>query len=68
MSPLTLAIWFMDDGSGLNKGVKLATQGFTKKECQFLVQTLNTKFNLKCSIHLQGKSKDGTRNLYAIYI
>jgi hypothetical protein len=29
ISPLTLAIWFMDEGSGLNKGVKLATQGFT---------------------------------------
>lgn len=68
ISPLTLAIWFMDDGSGLNRGVKLATQGFTREECQFLVNLLNSRFHLKCSIHLQGRSKDGTRNLYAIYI
>lgn len=40
MSPLTLAIWFMDDGSGLNKGVKLATHGFTQQECQLLIDLL----------------------------
>lgn len=68
LSPLSLAIWFMDNGSGLNKGVKLATHGFTKKECLFLVDLLKIKFNIKASIHNQGKSKDGTKNLYSIYI
>lgn len=68
LSPLSLAIWFMDDGSGLNKGVKLATHGFTKEECLYLVDLLKLKFHLKASIHNQGKSKDGSKNLYSIYI
>ena len=58
----------MDDGSGLNSGVKLSTQGFTKDECLFLIDLLKKEFNIKSTLHNVGKSKDKSRDLYSIYI
>jgi len=58
----------MDDGSKLNNGIKLGTCGLTKKECLYLVKSLHIKFGIKSTIHNVGKSKDGLRNHYAIYI
>ena len=42
-----LAVWFMDDGSKLKKGAKIATNCFTKKELSRLCEILKNKFNLK---------------------
>jgi hypothetical protein len=49
-TPLALAIWVMDDGGWAKSGVRLATNSFKLEEIQFLVQILESKFNLNCTI------------------
>jgi hypothetical protein len=51
LDPLTIAVWFFDDGSNSIKSrcCKFATYCFTKKECEFLAEEL-TNFNIKCNI------------------
>ena len=64
LTPLALAIWFMDDGSIKSKKHKakiLNTQCFSKKEVLFLVRILNDKFGIKSKLRAQ---KDG----WQIYI
>lgn len=63
LSPLTLAIWFMDDESKANLTLKIATNYFTYKELEFLSLILLKKFNLYTSIHKGGKGKG-----YILYI
>lgn len=63
LSPLTLAIWFMDDGSKANFSFKIATNCFTYKELEFLSGILLKKFNIFTSIHKGGKGKG-----YILYI
>nr|NP_038225.1 endonuclease homologue protein [Wickerhamomyces canadensis]Q34807.2 RecName: Full=Probable intron-encoded endonuclease 1 [Wickerhamomyces canadensis]6X1J_A Chain A, Probable intron-encoded endonuclease 1 [Wickerhamomyces canadensis]BAA06580.2 endonuclease homologue protein [Wickerhamomyces canadensis] len=53
----SLAYWFMDDGGKWdynkktkNKSLVLHTQGFKKEEVEILINDLNIKFNLNCSI------------------
>ena len=53
----------MDDGSKVNKGLKLCTNCFTYTECLFLTKTLFENFNLKSSVQSAGKF-----NQYHIYI
>jgi hypothetical protein len=51
ITPIGLAHWLMHDGSGMkNQGISIATNSFTKEECQFLVNILNKKYKLKCSV------------------
>lgn len=62
LTPLALAHWIMQDGSkGSSKGLYLCTDSFTFNEVQRLSIYLNTKYNIKCSIHKAGK-------IYRIYI
>ena len=63
LTPLALAIWFMDDGSKLKKGAKIATNCFTYKELSQLCEILKNKFNLTVTIHSGGKNKG-----YTLYI
>lgn len=63
LNPLALAIWFMDDGSKLKKGAKIATNCFTNKELLQLCKILKNKFNLTVTIHSGGKNKG-----YTLYI
>jgi len=48
LNPLSLAIWFCDDGSNELKGrlAKFHTCGFTKNGCEFLISLLSD-FNIK---------------------
>jgi hypothetical protein len=46
-----LAIWFMDDGSKLGSGFKIATNCFKYNELVDLSNLLYNKFNLNCSLH-----------------
>lgn len=54
VSPISLAYWYMDDGSLLSHstprryGVCFHTQGFTVQECISLVQGLHDVYGLKC--------------------
>ena len=50
-TPLALAILIMDDGSWKDPGVRIATNCFTKEEVELLSLALETKFNLKSSLH-----------------
>jgi len=51
LEPVTLAIWFMDDGSKLGSGFKIAINCFNLIELEQLCKLLYDKFNLNCSLH-----------------
>lgn len=65
LTPLALAIWIMDNGCKVGSGLKIATHSFNYSDLIFLIFLLNKKFNLKASIHSDGRSK---YNQYVIYI
>ena len=59
LTPLALAVWFMDDGSYKSKNhraVILNTQGFSEKDINILIESFFKKFGLKANIRIQ---KDG---------
>jgi len=51
LTPLVLAHWIMGDGSRQNKGLHLSVYAFTIEDVKLLINVLETKFDLKCSIH-----------------
>ena len=63
LTPLALAIWIMDDGAKVGKGLKFSTNSFTYNECLILVKALSDNFNIKASIQ-----STGSNNQYIIYI
>lgn len=50
-SSLSLAVWFMDDGSKNNCSYYLHTEGFNLDDIVFLQELLLRKFNINTSIH-----------------
>lgn len=63
LTPLALAIWFMDDGSSLGKGARIATNCFTLEEVNFLCNVLKSKYNINATPNKCGKDKG-----YILYI
>jgi ubiquinol-cytochrome c reductase cytochrome b subunit len=63
LTPLALAIWIMDDGAKVSKGLKLCTNSFIYSDCLILIRVLNENFNLKASIQ-----STGSKDQYVIYI
>ena len=63
LTPLALAIWIMDDGCKVGKGLKFSTNSFSYNECLILVKALNDNFNLKASVQ-----SAGSNDQYVIYI
>lgn len=61
LNPFVLSIWYMNDGSKLGKGAKIAVNYFDYNSLLNLSNILSTKFNLKNSLH---KAKDK----YTFYI
>jgi len=66
LEPVTLAYWYMDDGSlkwkNRSKAVRICTDNFTKEEVTHLVETLNQKYPwMLATIQKQ-------RSRYRIYI
>lgn len=65
LEPITLAYWYMDDGSmkwkNRSKAVRLCTDNFTFQEVQVLRDLLNEKYDLKATIFKQ-------RSRFRIYI
>lgn len=57
LTPLALAIWFMDDGSKINNTVRIATNCFTYEEVEYLAAVLLKKYNLKSKPMKAGKDK-----------
>jgi len=63
LTPLALAIWIMDDGAKVSKGVKLCTNSFTYNDCLILIKALNDNFNIKASVQ-----SAGSKDQYILYI
>lgn len=63
LTPLALAIWIMNDGAKVSKGLKLCTNSFAYEECLILVKALSNNFNIKASLQ-----SAGCENQYIIYI
>jgi hypothetical protein len=63
LTPIGLAIWFMDDGSKLGNGAKIATNCFTKTELLKLCKILQNKFNIIVTVQSGGINKG-----YTLYI
>ncbi len=61
-SPLSLAVWFMDDGYKRNdcNALRISTDLFTLKEQEQLVECLEENFGVQSTIHKKGK----TYNIY----
>jgi hypothetical protein len=51
----------MDDGTWKKPGVRIATNSFTLEEVELLKLALETKFNIKSSLHKNNKN-------YQLYI
>lgn len=62
LTPLALAIWIMDDGARVSKGIKLCTNSFTYGDSIFLTQILYDKYKIKASLISAGN------NQFNIYI
>lgn len=60
LTPLALAIWFMDDGSKLGQGAKIAVNCFKQKDIELLGVILKTQYNIDSAIHKAGKDKGFT--------
>lgn len=57
LTPRGLAFWIMDDGSRQGDGLHISVYGFSSADVDKLMSTLQDKYNLKCSIHLNRDSK-----------
>ena len=55
LTPLSLAVWYMDDGCFSDNKCIIATDGFSKNDIYFLQEFLLEEFNIKSS--LKNKSK-----------
>lgn len=62
-TPLLLAIWIMDDGSKIQKSLKLCTNDLVLNDIEYLGKLLYKKYNIETSIH-----KTGVENQYNFYI
>ena len=56
ITPLSLAVWIMDDGGWTNYGVRLSANAFSYKEIIILTDILNRKFKLDTTIQKLSKS------------
>ncbi len=61
ISPIGLAVWYMDDGYA--KGFSIASHGFTKNQNERLVEILWNKFQIKARVAREVK-KDGRSYWY----
>lgn len=66
LTPLALAIWFMDDGSKINKTVRIATNCFARSDLEFLCELLKDKYNL--DVKEGSIQKSGLDKGYILYI
>jgi predicted XRE-type DNA-binding protein len=65
LTPLTLCVWHMDDGSNYAKdaNITLETQGFTPEEVDFLIERLDKDLDIKSK-----KKKTKKESQFRIYV
>lgn len=51
LSPMSLAVWIMDDGCNTGRSLLLNTQNFSRKEHLRLQKVFKIKFNLLCTLN-----------------
>src|SRR3989344_381961 len=51
LNPLSLAVWFMDDGSKSYSSIYINTQQFTKNEQLFLINLLKKQFDIEAALN-----------------
>lgn len=54
LTPLALAVWFMDAGSKASAGAKIATNCFIQEDLERLILFLSNKYSIRCKLHKQG--------------
>ena len=59
VSPLSLAVWYMDDGALNREAVHLNTQGFSKEENRLLQSVLKQNFGISCNLSKSGNIGKG---------
>ncbi len=67
ITPISLAFWFMDNGSKQQHGYVLHTQRFLLHQVKDLQQVLGNRFGLEVSIH-SDKKKASQKTYYFLYI
>lgn len=76
-SPLSLAVWFMDDGAADYAGASLQTHGFTEKDVVILMKVLKFNFEIdvtkrlnkgKWIIYFPKASMNRLRNLIDVHM
>lgn len=50
VTPFSMAIWYMDDGSSKPYCMKISTEGFTRKENEILQHIIYVNFNIRCKV------------------
>jgi ubiquinol-cytochrome c reductase cytochrome b subunit len=68
ITPLSLAVWIMDNGGWVKHGVRISTNAFTYSEVELLTQILFRKFGLLTSIQKLTKIHEENVYMYSIYI
>ena len=63
LTPLALAVWIMDDGAKVSKGLKFCTNSYTYSDCIILIEALYKNFQIKSTIQ-----KSGADDQYIIYV
>lgn len=64
LTPLSLAVWYMDDGNySEGRNVKIATDGFDLKSREDIQDMLSNKFNIKSTLHKNGKLRISNSSL-----
>lgn len=66
LTPLTLCVWFMDDGSTYPKDANatLETQGFTEEEVLFLIELLKNDLNIYSHIKWENRKDRHQPRIY----
>lgn len=66
LTPLSLAVWWMDDGSIISNGRKgvICTDGFAKEDVRVLSKYLDVVWNIKVHIASVKKPKGGKKEEY----
>jgi hypothetical protein len=55
LNPIALAFWAMGDGGKCGPGFHLNTVAFKKSDIELLVNTMNSNFNINCTIHSRNR-------------
>lgn len=62
LTPLSLAVWIMDDGAKSSTSIKLCTESFNRRDLEFLQSVIESKFGIRSKLHRSGKG----HNIYIV--